>query len=322
MLATLSPFASGVHYPVVPITEETKDPLAAVKVLIRDFLDRSDYRSPGSPCDQELRRKLTEELSAWPSDIKPTLVAKIMDGSCVYAETTYAHTTHEHRYFIALYTACLMYVDDLGERNLDAVKRFTSRFAKGEHQPDPILQRLAELLGRAHDLWTQFGADAIIAGTLDAVTAMYIEFTTQGMVVKPSATRFPYYLRTRAGLGPPYIHFVFMNDWRATPESYLQVLPYMEHWTLGTNDILSFYKEELAGETNNYVHLRTSAEQSSAANVLRHLVEEVLESAGTMDMLTSGDSELAALWQRYMQGYLEFSLKAKRYRLAELGYQP
>ncbi len=148
-----------------------------------------------------------------------------MDGSCVYAETTYGHTTHEHRYFIALYTACLMYVDDLGERDLDAVRRFTSRFAKGERQPDPILQCLAGLLGRAHDLWTQFGADAIIAGTLDAVTAMYIEFTTQGMVVKPSATLFPYYLRTRAGLGPPYIHFIFMDAWRATPESYLQILP-------------------------------------------------------------------------------------------------
>ena len=203
----------------------SEDPRAEVKNIIRGFLNRSNYRSPRSPCDPELRRKLTEELSSWPADIKPALVAKIIDGSCVYAETTYGHTTHEHRYFIALYTACLMYVDDLGDRDLDAVMRFTGRFARGEKQPDSILQRLADLLGCAHDLWTQFGADAIIAGTIDAVTAMYIEFTTQDMVVKPSATRFPYYLRTRAGLGPPYIHFVFMNEWRATPESYLQVLP-------------------------------------------------------------------------------------------------
>ncbi|EJF61095.1 terpenoid synthase [Dichomitus squalens LYAD-421 SS1] len=245
-----------------------------------------------------------------------------MDGSCVYAETTYGHTTHEHRYFIALYTACLMYVDDLGERDLDAVMRFTGRFARGEKQPDKILQRLAQLLGSAHDLWTQFGADAIISGTLDAVTAMYIEFTTKDMVVKPSATRFPYYLRTRAGLGPPYIHFIFMKEWRATPESYLQVLPDMEHWTLGTNDILSFYKEELAGETNNYVHLRASAERTSTEEVLRRLVEEVLDSARRMDALTYEDSKLTALWRTYMQGYLEFSLSAKRYRLAELGYQP
>ena len=34
-----------------------------------------------------------------------------------------------------------------------------------------------------------------------------------------------YYLRTRAGLGPPYIHFAFMGSWRSVPDSYLQILP-------------------------------------------------------------------------------------------------
>ena len=92
--------------------QDAKDPLAQVKALIRDFLDRSDYKSPRNLCDPELRSKLTEELSTWPSDITPALVAKILDCTCAFAETTYGHTTHEHRYFIALYTACLMYVDD------------------------------------------------------------------------------------------------------------------------------------------------------------------------------------------------------------------
>ncbi|PIL25583.1 terpene synthase [Ganoderma sinense ZZ0214-1] len=321
MLSTLPPPASGVHHPLITTTKETEDPLSEVKVLISDFLDRSNYKSPQSPCDLELRKKITEELSTWPSDINPTAISKIIDGCCVFVETAYGHTTHEHRCFIAFYIAFCIYIDDLGERDLDAIKLFTSRLVKGETQPDPILRRLAEHLGCVYDLWTPFGADAIIAGTLDAITATYLEFTTQEMVVKPSATRFPYYLRTRAGLGPPAIHFLFMKDWRATPESYLQIIPDMEHWTLGTNDILSFYKEELAGERNNYVHLRASAEQSSAANVLRQLVEEVLESAAKIDALTSEDPELAALWKRYQQGYLEFSLKAQRYRLAELGYQ-
>ncbi|RPD62211.1 terpenoid synthase [Lentinus tigrinus ALCF2SS1-6] len=295
------------------------DSLADIKDVIRDFLAHANYKSPGSECDVELRTKLAAELALWPTDINPAVVSKILDGSCVYAETTYGHTTSQHRFFIALYTACLMYVDDLGERDLDAVMRFTGRFAKGEEQPNPVLNRLAGLLRQAHELWTQYGADAIIAGTLDAVTAMYVEYTAQALVIKPSATRFPYYLRTRAGIGPPYIHFVFMNSWRPTPQSYLQLLPYMEHWTLGTN--LSFYKEELAGETNNYVHLRAAAEETSATDVLRELVNEVLETAGKMSVLTSQDPELAALWEKYFQGYLEFSLKAKRYRLAELGYQ-
>ncbi|KAI0714027.1 terpenoid synthase [Cerioporus squamosus] len=303
------------------IRENSVDPLADVKDIIGDFLNHSSYKSPGTQCDVELRIKLKSELSLWPTDINPAVVLKILDGSCVYTETTYGHTTPQHRFFIALYTACLMYVDDLGERDLDAVMRFTGRFAMGKEQPNPVLNRLAGLLRQSHELWTQYGADAIIAGTLDAVTAMYIEYTAQDLVIKPSATRFPYYLRTRAGIGPPFIHFVFMQSWRPTPESYLQLLPYMEHWTLGTNDILSFYKEELAGETNNYVHLRAAVEQTSATHVLRQLVNEVLDTAHTMSVLTSEDAELAALWQMYFQGYLEFSLKAKRYRLAELGYE-
>lgn len=201
------------------------DPYAEVKDIICDFLDRSVYKSPKSIQDDKLRTKLDAEISSWHVDLSSALTAKIADGAAVYAETTYGHTTHEHRYFIALYTACLMYVDDLGDRHLEAVMGFTGRFVRGEEQPDPVLNCLERLLRRAHELWPQFGADAVVAGTLDAVTAMYIEYTTQNMEVTPTATRFPYYLRTRAGIGPPYIHFVFMNTWRATPESYLQAIP-------------------------------------------------------------------------------------------------
>lgn len=62
---------------------------------------------------------------------------------------------------------------------------------------------------------------------------------------------------------------------------------------------LSFYKEELAGETNNYVHLRAGAEQMSAPSVLRQLVNEVLDSGAAMSTLTAEDPELFQLWQTY-----------------------
>ena len=202
-----------------------QDPHAEIKNIIRDFLDRVAYKSPKNASDADLRTKIAEHLATWPSDISPAVIAKILDGSCVYAETTYGHTTAEHRYFIALYTACLMYVDDLGERNLDAVMRFTGRFAKGETQPDPVLNCLADLLRRSHELWTQYGSDAIIAGTLDAVTAMYIECTTKDMPIAPSATKYPYYIRTSSGVGFPYAYFIFPSSWRASVNSYLQIVP-------------------------------------------------------------------------------------------------
>lgn len=64
---------------------------------------------------------------------------------------------------------------------------------------------------------------------------------------------------------------------------------------------LSFYKEELAGETKNYVHLRATAERCTVEDVLRELMEEVAESAIRMKALTDNDKELSELWERYFQ---------------------
>ena len=201
------------------------EPYEEVKQIIRDFLDRSSYKSPKAPVDSSLRDVLAAELATWPADVTPAFRAKVLDGAAVYAETTYAHTSPAHRLYIARYTASLMYIDDLGARALDAVMRFTGRFARGEPQPAPVLEVLAGLLRKAHELWNVYSADAIVAGTLDAVAAMYIEYTTKHVAIKPQATWYPYYLRTRSGICPPYIHFMFMKSWRATTESYLQVMP-------------------------------------------------------------------------------------------------
>ena len=64
---------------------------------------------------------------------------------------------------------------------------------------------------------------------------------------------------------------------------------------------MSFYKEELAGETKNYIHLRAIAERRSTEDVLRELVGEVIESAKCMEALTMDNPKLAALWERYHQ---------------------
>lgn len=64
---------------------------------------------------------------------------------------------------------------------------------------------------------------------------------------------------------------------------------------------LSFYKEELAGETSNYVHLRAAAEQTSPWEVLHDLTEEVLDTARRIEEITANDPELYALWERYLQ---------------------
>ncbi len=153
------------------------------------------------------------------------MVSKMVETSCSYAETAYAHTSPEHRFYIALYTACMLYGEDVGNDDPDAVSQYARRLVRGEEQVHPIFDRLTTLLKDAHVYWTDVGADAVVTGTIDALSATYIEFATSGMRISPSATRYPYYLRTRAGGGPQYTHFMFMRSWRETAETYLQILP-------------------------------------------------------------------------------------------------
>ncbi len=152
-------------------------------------------------------------------------LGKLVDSACVITETAYGHTSPVHQHYIALYTAIVLYLDDIGHKHLDAIKQFASRFTRGEKQLSPALDDLVQLMRQSHELFTDVGADAIVSGTFDAVTAMYIEYSTQDMVIRPPATLYPWYLRVRSGICPPYIHFIFMKSWRPTAESYLQMMP-------------------------------------------------------------------------------------------------
>lgn len=153
------------------------------------------------------------------------MISKMVETSCSLTETTYSYISPEHRRYVALYTACMLYGEDIGGQDPEAVSQFARRLLRGDPQAHPIFDRLANLLKTAHAYWTNVGADAIVTGTIDALSATSIEFATTEMPIVASATRYPYYLRTRAGGGPQYTHFMFMRRWRETAETYLQILP-------------------------------------------------------------------------------------------------
>ncbi|OBZ70154.1 Trichodiene synthase [Grifola frondosa] len=290
------------------------------KRIIRNFLNGLDFESPQTPMNSELRRRLAAEIASWNIDVSTTFTDKMLSNSCNMAETCYGHASPEHQYFIALYTAFTFYADDHCEGDPEPVGQFAHRFTNGEMQLDPVLDRFAAHIKTAYELWPLIGANTIISGTLNSMTAMYIEYTTRSMAISPSATRYPYYLRTMSGVGPPYAHFIFPKTWRASVNSYLQLIPELDYFINCTNDILSFYKESLAGETDNYVHLRAAAERKTPTIVLRELSSEVTNTVRRIKVVTAKDKELAAVWHRFLNGYLEFHIKTPRYRLKELGF--
>ncbi|KAM5539460.1 hypothetical protein V8D89_006912 [Ganoderma adspersum] len=248
----------------------------------------------------------------------PKVAEKISVVAADLAGTIYTHTSPEHQQYIALYTACVVYADDLGSRHVQALAQFSRRVVTGEKQLSPALEVLADLLKQAYNLWPEVGADAIISGTMMAITSMYLECTTGHMTVTPQATWWPNYFRDRTGLPSQYAHFNFMKSWRSTPESYMQLLPYLEFFFNGSNDVLSFYKEQLLGEMANYVHIRATTDEMTPVNTLRLLASETLDCEEKIRLLIGEDRELMTIWRSFEQGTLTYHMKTPRYRLADL----
>ncbi|PIL25584.1 terpene synthase [Ganoderma sinense ZZ0214-1] len=280
-----------------------------VREVLRDFLKRSmstdDLQftrdtNQHTELYRYVSQKVLDIIEAAGDD--PKIAHKASITGCDLAKIIYGHTDHEHQCYIALYTACIVYIDDLGNRHLEALANFSRRFVAGEKQPHPALDVLSDLLKESYDLWPDVGADAIVSGTLEAVSAMHVECTTGNMRIAPQATWWPNYFRNRTGICPPYAHFNFMKGWRSAPDSYLQLLPYLEFYIVAANDVLSFYKEQLEGETKNYIHIRATTDQITAIDVLRSLADEVVACAErTSVLIGQEDPEMMAIWRSFEQ---------------------
>lgn len=202
-----------------------QDPFRDIRRIIRTFLSGLGFESPRTPQNPDLRHRLAAEIASWSIDVSSTFTDKMLSNSCNMAESCYSHTSPEQIYFIALYTAFTFYADDHCGSDPEPIGQFARRVIAGEPQLDPVLDRFAQHIKSAYDLWPAVGANSIISGTFDSMNAMYTEYTTKDMKVIPGATRYPYYLRTRSGVGPPYSHFIFPKQWRNEVTSYIQIIP-------------------------------------------------------------------------------------------------
>jgi len=162
---------------------------------------------------------------------------------------------------------------------------------------------------------------------------------------------FPCYLRQKTGAGEAFVAPVFRaNRMQRLPLTrYIQALPDLQFWTNAMNDVLSFHKEQLDGETFTYIHLRNQALSSAptrrkgsgqhgewtlndtfnlvcdevrdaARRIDRMLgVEEVVkrrqDTNCTMDVSMAMDEAMAMQWRDFRDGYIRFHLESDRYKL-------
>ncbi|EGN91850.1 hypothetical protein SERLA73DRAFT_173285 [Serpula lacrymans var. lacrymans S7.3] len=169
--------------------------------------------------------------------------------------------------------------------------------------------------------------------------------------LKGDAVSFPRYLRQKTGVSEPYAAAIFKaNRGQQLPLTrFIHVLPDLTYHIEVMNDLLSFHKEEMEGESFNMIHLRTQALRSASRkgsqggwtlmDTFNLLCDEVREATFRIDAmlrlgevekrLASGerqrhgeegvcmtvDEAIAKQWRGFRDGYISWHLESRRYKL-------
>ncbi|KZV79138.1 terpenoid synthase [Exidia glandulosa HHB12029] len=220
------------------------------------------------------------------------------------------------RLIVALLTAYFIYVDDRFLRDVAAAREFNARFARGERQGDETLAGLAQLLGELPQYFSPIAANLITTSYLNLVTAVLVEHEALDATISKDSERYATMMRTLSGAAEAYAFFVFPAE--LPVQSYIQTIPDLVEYLCSANDILSFYKEELAGETVNQVSLLAVAQGRSKADVLAALVAGCVAAHERAQRLLKPHPEALKAYLAFARGYIEFHVVTKRYRLHEL----
>ena len=130
-----------------------------------NHVQQGSPRSPGTLRNETLRSEVVDEVKSWNLNLGASYVDAIADTAATIVECTYAHTSYEHQRFAAIYSVCLIYVDDAADRIFNAIRQFGQRLVTGQPQLDPALERLAALFQTVHTLYPSISADAIVTNT-------------------------------------------------------------------------------------------------------------------------------------------------------------
>ncbi|KAF5311046.1 hypothetical protein D9619_007675 [Psilocybe cf. subviscida] len=248
---------------------------------------------------------------------EPSLLPFLPTGVWLAAEA-YGHLKSDlpRLIYIALYTAFITYLDDLFKRDVESVALFGQRLIRGERQGHHVLDGLAHAM---NDAETQFGrtaANIIIYDTLGYMNSLLIDHETQEVNLSRDALGFPTYMRLLSGVPSCFAVFIFPPDMPLL--SYIQSIPEIRDYICYMNDVLSFYKEEIRGEEDNYISLVATSQRLAKYDVLQKLADDLARTTEQVNKILKEDPAAFHAWSTFKAGYIYFHTSNVRYKLDQL----
>lgn len=312
----LSPY----EYNFTSETEDSKLQLspAHIRSIIARFLSNCNLIYPTTDPNIQFMEMCIQESEKRGYIIpEDETLKRFIPGGVAMARNAYLHQSMEIQVYTCLYTAFLIYLDDMFERDITPVQEFNHNFVTRTPHKYRLLQHFDALLLEMPSIFGTVVANMMTTSTLNLVTALLLEAEMQGVHLPQSAGRYPTFGRVMSGASETYALFAFPPH--LPLKSYLPALPDMMVFINNGNDILSFYKEELAGETVNRVHLLAQSRGVKQSVTLEEILDDAVEARACVLRTLSINGEACDAWESFCQGYIGFHAGLKRYRLSELG---
>ncbi|KAG2151403.1 isoprenoid synthase domain-containing protein, partial [Suillus clintonianus] len=220
--------------------------------------------------------------------------------------------------WICLFTSVVTYIDDMMVRadDLGHVYRFNERFMNCQPQGHPVLNTLDGLLREVACYYSSPVSNFIVASSLNFVSSILLDNETKDMPISPQAPSYPEYSRLLSGLADAYGLFIFPST--LPLREYVQCMPDVIIIINHTNDILSYYKEEIEGDTVNYLSLMAASRALTKEDALRELIEKTVQAYHNALELLRPRTEAYDAYVSFFDGYIKFHTTLKRYKLEEI----
>jgi len=291
-----------------------------ISQTLKDYMKAADFLQRPKPwnstTNQQLEDSMHTELRE--RNINSPQLDRTLHLSAAFAEMIYYGLSLEQKRIIALYTWYLIYVDDVAPQNSAPFLAFQDRFLHCLPQLDPVLDSFADVLHSIQDHYDVVFANIIVSDTLNFITVTCMEPVIGSFSLTSNAALLPWYYRSRTGVGAVYGLFVFPRSRKPDIGVILQTIPAMDFWIAGTNDFLSFYKEELGGETDTYINSRAKVEGKMPKDVFGQLKFDLADVAKCIDAVIGGSTaNMIEGWSEFVYGYIWWHLEGDRYKLIE-----
>jgi hypothetical protein len=155
-----------------------------IRDLISSFLDGCNLVYPRRANDSKLEADcIAEAVQRQYITDKDQTLKRFIPAGVLIACNAYRHQRYDIQIFICLYTALLVYLDDVFEKDVELVRDFNYRFVTSRSHEDRMLNHLGKLLLEMPAMFGQVEANIMVTSTMNGLTSLLIEHEVRNIEV-------------------------------------------------------------------------------------------------------------------------------------------